>query len=234
MDMNSMLDATFANELHIIGIEFDKLFQVEQSASAELNARFSADCSAIENLLQAVELAKTDGQWRKTQFNLFDVLGCSRLELAHSSFLAWLLDPLESHGLDDKFLRRFMEKSGILEIPSTVDLTVSREFQFSDGRFDIHMKAEGWCLVVENKIDAILSPDQCAKYQEYCDGLKARGQHAWLVYVTPRERPPSGHGLSYRDIRQILELILESLSPPPAAKMAIKQFCEHVFAQYET
>jgi hypothetical protein len=86
---------------------------------------------------------------------------------------------------------------------------------------------------VENKIDHVLSLDQYAKYQKYCEKQKARGQQAWLVYVTPRERPPGDCWLSYRDIRGILERILESLNPPPAAKMAIEQFCEHISAHYE-
>jgi hypothetical protein len=231
--VKTLLDATLANELRIIGLEFDRLFQIEQSAAAELKTRFAEGHSAVETLLQAVEVAKTDGRWRKTQFNLFEVLGRPRLELAHSRFLAWLLDPLESHGFDDAFLRGFMRKSGILEMPSTVDLTVSRELKFDDGRFDIHIKGDRWCLVVENKIDAVLSSDQRDRYQKYCASLIGRGQQAWLVYVTPSERPPSGYWLSYRGIRQMLEQIMELLSPPRAARMAIEQFCEHVFAEYE-
>ena len=104
-------------------------------------------------MLQAVETARKDGEWRKTQFNLFEVLGRPRLELAHSSFLAWLLDPLESHGFGDAFLVRFMRSSGIHEKPSTVDLTVSKEVQFSGGRLDIRVSGAKWCLVVENKIE---------------------------------------------------------------------------------
>jgi len=229
-----MLDPDFANELRIIGLEFDKLSQVEQSPDPVGSKRFAWDHLAIQRLLQTVEKAKTDGGWRKTQFNLFEVLGRPRLELAHSSFLAWLLDPLESHGLDGEFLRKFMRKSGIVEDPSIAGLTVTKELPFRDGRFDIHIKGNGWCLVVENKIDANLSQAQREKYQEYCKEQTVRGQMAWLVYVTPRERPPDGCcWLSYRNIREILERILESRSPPPATKMAIEQFCEHISAHYE-
>jgi hypothetical protein len=227
--MKSMLDAAFANELHLIGIEFDKLLQIERSAGAKLTRRFAESHSAIENLFQAVDAAKRDGQWRKTQFDLFEVLGRSRLELAHSSFLAWLLNPLESHGLDDAFLREFMRKSGIMKMPSTVNLTVTPEFSFSDGRFDIHVQGNRWCLVVENKVDAALLDDQYDKYKNYCERLGISGHQAWLVYVTPRKRPPSGYWLSYRDICQILEQLLETLSPPHAARTAIEQFCVHVF-----
>lgn len=40
---------------------------------------------------------------------LFDILGVSRQENPHSSFLAWLLDPAGRHGMNDFPLKRFME-----------------------------------------------------------------------------------------------------------------------------
>ena len=39
------------------------------------------------------------------RFNIFDALGVVNAELRHSNFLAWLLDPAESHGLGGLFLR---------------------------------------------------------------------------------------------------------------------------------
>ena len=42
---------------------------------------------------------------RVGRFNLFDALGIARRELSHSNFLAWLLDPAESHGQGPLFLR---------------------------------------------------------------------------------------------------------------------------------
>lgn len=42
------------------------------------------------------------------EFNVFEVLGIEKSENRHSAFLAWLLDPNETHGLGDYFLRRFL------------------------------------------------------------------------------------------------------------------------------
>lgn len=39
------------------------------------------------------------------RFNVFDALGVARAEIRHSNFLAWLLDPQESHGHGDLFLK---------------------------------------------------------------------------------------------------------------------------------
>lgn len=41
-------------------------------------------------------------------FNPFRVLKVERYELRHTTTLAWLLDPLESHGMGDIFLRSFL------------------------------------------------------------------------------------------------------------------------------
>jgi hypothetical protein len=43
---------------------------------------------------------------RKT---LFDILGVARQENPHSSFLSWLLDPFDTHGMGDFPLKRFLE-----------------------------------------------------------------------------------------------------------------------------
>lgn len=43
---------------------------------------------------------------RKT---IFDITGIARQENPHSSFIAWLLDPYESHGMNEYPMRRFLE-----------------------------------------------------------------------------------------------------------------------------
>ena len=64
----------------------------------ELLEKFICD----ENLKK---LEKTFGQ-----FNIFDCLKLTRAEIRHSNFLAWLLNPNETHGLKDKFLKDFLIK----------------------------------------------------------------------------------------------------------------------------
>ncbi len=62
---------------------------------------------------QALEALMLDGDLERledqlAEFNLFDALGVWHRELQHSWLLAWLLDPRESHGLGDYFLRAFL------------------------------------------------------------------------------------------------------------------------------
>lgn len=42
------------------------------------------------------------------RFNIFDALGIARIEIRHSNFLAWLLDPSESHGQGALFLKAIL------------------------------------------------------------------------------------------------------------------------------
>jgi len=227
-----MTDAKLAIELRAISGELETILAQEQTASDEMKRRFADDHGAIEKLLQSVQELKSGGRWRNTRFNVLDVLGVPRREGAHSSFLAWVLDPAEAHGFGDAFLREFMRRVIGKEPPSTFDVAVSSEYLCGANRFDIHVKGDHWCLVVENKVDDSPWDDQCHRYQEYCEKLKGRGEEAWLVYVTrPARRPPNRAipWLSYREVRQILE----SLPPDPSAAVLIEHFCEHIISDLE-
>jgi len=226
-----MTNGKLANELQAFSRELDEVLADERAAAIEIDRRFAEDLGAIEELLQSVQEAKLGGRWRNTRFNVFDVMGRPRLEEAHSSYLAWVLDPDEAHGLGDAFLREFMRRSVGREPASTLDVSVSREYRCGSLRFDIYVKGDRWCLVVENKVDDSPWEDQCRKYQEYCRRLTERGEQAWLVYVTPpASRPPKAvPWLSYREVR----LILESLTPDASVAKMIEDFREHVMADLE-
>jgi hypothetical protein len=225
-----MTDGELANELHAISLDLDNILANEQDAANKLERRFAEDQGAIERLLQSVQEAKVAGRWRNTRFNVFDVLGRPRLEEAHSSFLAWLLDPAQAHGLGAKVLRQFMAKAIGTEPRSLADVRVTPEFRCGGSRFDIHVKGDLWCLVVENKVDDPPGDDQCGKYQEYCRKLTDRGEQAWLVYVTPAGRPTNSTSwISYGEVRRILE----RLTPDPSAEMLIADFCEHIVSDLE-
>ena len=42
--------------------------------------------------------------------NIFQILRITNNEIRHSNFLAWLLDPNQSHKLGDIFLKRFLRE----------------------------------------------------------------------------------------------------------------------------
>jgi len=62
---------------------------------------------AIVNFSNSSEYCKLDAFYR--QKSMFEILGIHRNETRHSRFLAWLLNPTESHGLLTFGLKKFFE-----------------------------------------------------------------------------------------------------------------------------
>ena len=65
-------------------------------------------------------------------FDAFGFLGLSGSEEIHSKVLAWLLNPKETHGAGDYFLKRFLSETGVattqeVESDAWLSTTVRRE-----------------------------------------------------------------------------------------------------------
>ena len=122
-----------------------------------------------------------------SNFNIFHVLGCSRYEVRHSSFLAWLLK-------NEVFLRKFAKACGIeLEESSLKSINVETEEAYrvkditdnidsekfkgivlkpyeenNKNRYiDINIKGVDFSLTIENKVDSGEHDDQCISYYNY-------------------------------------------------------------------
>ncbi len=133
-------------------------------------ARKALDAFLVDN----AELEKLTA--RLSQFNLFQVLRAEKTEIRHSNVLGWLLDPKQNHGLDDKFVRRFisrllLEKDDVdiflspaqIELMRFEDLEVYREWK----NIDVFVKSDTnkFCLIIENKIKSRESLGQLLKYK---------------------------------------------------------------------
>lgn len=69
----------------------------------------SKEREALERLaLNSDELAELNR--RQSEINIFEILQVEKTEIRHSNILAWLLDPKESHGLGDSFLRGLIKQ----------------------------------------------------------------------------------------------------------------------------
>ncbi len=110
-------------------------------------------------------------------FNVFRVLKVEKAEIRHSNVLAWLLDPAESHGLRDVFLRRILSNILIgrgaeieelsaaqIELMEFSDIEVRREWK----RIDLLVidRKNKLILLIENKIDAGETPGQLRNYRK--------------------------------------------------------------------
>lgn len=137
----------------------------EMEAKAALG-RFLADNDELEQL--SAQLAT---------FNIFRALKIEGVEIRHSNTLGWLLDPAESHGLGDVFLRRILsnmllESGGDIqglsaaqvELMDFSDIEVRREWKHIDVL--VIDRTNGLVLLIENKVGSRESPGQLARYRK--------------------------------------------------------------------
>ena len=68
----------------------------------------SDDRQALEQLVMDQDLEELENLL--DEFNIFEVLGAVRVELRHSEFLAYLMNPQQNHGLGDDFVKKFLQK----------------------------------------------------------------------------------------------------------------------------
>lgn len=76
------------------------------------NYPHSENCSdeeAIENFLLDLECLQALDPWLEG-LNIFEVLKITNTEIRHSNLLGWLLDPNESHGLNDLIIKDVVTK----------------------------------------------------------------------------------------------------------------------------
>jgi hypothetical protein len=135
------------------------------------------------------------------QFNIFDAIGVARQELRHSDFLAFLLDPRQSHGLGDAFLKRLLQAALIgaqdaaapisvidLDTWSLDHVTVAREWR----NIDLLLTDEPHRLVVliENKIGSAEHSDQLGRYLRDAQ-VAYPGWRILPLFLTPYGDAPS-------------------------------------------
>jgi hypothetical protein len=152
------------------------------------------------------------------QFNIFEAIGAVHQELRHSDFLAFLLNPNQSHGLHDIFIKRLLQR--VLQSQPTFSAPVSlidldiwnfsqtivlREWQ----NIDILLLDEGnqFAVIIENKIHSGEHSDQLQRYRRTVE----RYHHGWRViglFLTPDETAPSDTSyipVSYRLLCDLIE-----------------------------
>ena len=159
------------------------------------------------------------------QFNIFEAIGAVRQEVRHSDFLAFLLDPQQSHGLGDIFVKKLLQKAVgstgdaalpvrpiDLELWSLDDIEVRREWQ----NIDILLLSEAHRLavIIENKVDSGEHSGQLGRYRQTVS------QHypdpEWRViglFLTPEGEQPSDERympISYTLVCELVESLIEA------------------------
>lgn len=151
------------------------------------------------------------------RFNIFDALGIVRAEIRHSQFLAWLLDPGESHGTGQLFLRavvmdmlarapRGLRPCSPVELDG-LDLgqvEISRERDHID--ILIVIDEPRLVFAIENKVDSTEHSGQLERYRTLVSRRYPGHKHL-LVYLTRQGDEPSDEAWSpygYADLHRTL------------------------------
>lgn len=194
------------------------------SSETQWHPRMNNDQEFLLNLLPDLE-----GLTRRNRsVNLFEIAGLVRQEVKHSNFLGYLLDPAESHGLQDDFLKRLLvlvvkslnEKSidnHITTQPLRVmlsdysDAIVRREWMNLD--LFIVSDANQLVFAIENKVGAKEGKDQLSRYR---DKISSRSEYAHyqkvFAFLTPEGEEgsdPAWVSITYDDV---LVCLLDSMT----------------------
>jgi len=179
--------------------------------------------------------------WRRgfTKFNVFEALGVARRELHHSSFLAFLLDPSESHGLGELFLKRFLQET-VRSAPHPVisaieldaidlkDIEIRREYENID--IFLRDRKNRILVIVENKVGSKQHDDQLKRY--YVDMTERHPGHRFLgVYLTTSGETSENDNYvsaSYGMVRRLVDELLtrESVLMPPNVRSVLEQYVD--------
>jgi hypothetical protein len=184
-----------------------------------------------------------------SNFNIFRVLRAARHEIRHSNMLAWIVSPDESHGLGDRFLRRWLmqvvheagrDGAMRLGLPSPIeidalqieDVAVAREDANIDLLLSIRTaKDRTWVICVENKVESRQHTQQLARYREIVERRFAHAEHRIFLLLSKHPEEPEDPGFvrtSYELVANVLGRCLDErrdwIGPEP--RMLLDQYLE--------
>lgn len=154
------------------------------------------------------------------EFNIFEAIGMHRQEIRHSFFLKFLLDPTQSHGIGDIFLKRLLQKvlteARGASIPiSLIDLDVwdldDTEVRREWNSIDILAlnATNKLAVIIENKVDSDEHSDQLNRYWSVVE-QQYPGWHILGLFLTPDGGPPSDDrylSVSYVTVANLIDAL---------------------------
>jgi hypothetical protein len=159
------------------------------------------------------------------EFNIFEALWRKAWrESYHSDFLAFLIDPVQNHGLGDSFLKQFLKRvlsDAQTPISDTEEIeTMNLQTAFVEReRWNIDILVQDsinhLACIVENKIDASERVGQLDKYWGVVK-QKLPGYQTIFIYLTPDGREPvyDSHNVyipfSYDSIIELIETFCQT------------------------
>lgn len=158
---------------------FDKYPFVQNHQSHAIDYIF------FEKIIPKAIYAKAERSKRPPNLNIFEGFNLGENELKHCSILSWFLNPNANHCQGELFLNIFLEKYKLEEVKKYTNggyFQVTTEDNFaSNGRVDIIVSSNDFCIIIEAKI---LAPDQGEQIKRYRNILKQKTQ----IFSIPSQR----------------------------------------------
>ena len=154
-------------------------------------------------------------------FNIFEAIGHTRSEERHSDFLAFLLDPNETHGIGTEFLTRFVVEIVKSMRPESRPLSLSEitlaDFEGCLVLREYHQidvlcidEAQRFLLAIENKVGSGERSGQLKRYRSFLE-KHYRGCHRILAYLTPDNDEASDENwapVGYSTVLSVVETLV--------------------------
>lgn len=187
------------------------------SVAETLQADYAALNDLIVNCPEFEELERLLGG-----FNLFQVLKFEYGEIRHSNVLAWILDPSESHGLDESFLKKWLMRV-IHEVPDLqlsvsaididawqlLDVEVRREWRNIDLLLILRFAKEApWVICIENKVNSTQHSGQLGRYRTIVENEFRDAGHRIYFFLTKNCETPADINYvpaSYAQVHRVLK-----------------------------
>ena len=176
--------------------------------------------AALSELIKSPDLEKLQLMLAKP--NIFEVLHVANLEIRHSNFLAWILNPRETHNFGDVFARWFFKEIfsdakvfGLDEFQvdglDTSSIRIHREYR----NIDLLIELQDIVVVIENKVWSREHSQQLKRYAEIVETDFKNSKPAF-VFLTPFNEAPIDETnqekyvtFDYASIVKLLEQIID-------------------------
>lgn len=164
------------------------------------------------------------------RFNPIKTMGMAHMEIRHSAILGWLLNPQETHGLGDAFLKAFLAQAlrghdGSL-LPSALavsqadlmDAEVRREWRHID--LLVLSPRNGWVFIIENKFHSIQHGNQLKRYMDIVSSTLMDGERYSEIrgiFLTLWEEEPEDERyapIDYATVSDLLGQVVQSGKTP--------------------
>jgi hypothetical protein len=195
------------------------------------------------------------------RFNVFEAVNMATQEIRHSRFLAFLLDPGETHGLGDAFLRAFLS-AAVADLPdkslTRLDVAIGdlngAMVHCERDRFDLAIDIPRMqvLLVVENKIGAAESEEQLARYRQLAEqrypslkfvgcfltsegyeGADARWSRLSYRTVATEMREVLAHAGAPRDVEMVVEHYIQLIERRIVPSSKIIEACKQIYRNHK-